>query len=74
MSIHAKVPVSPRKPVTENNLRKTAARLLSTRLVSTELDYLRRTLGASATQQELDEKVIAVRRMPWASIVAGVGE
>lgn len=56
--------------VTENNLRKTAMRVLGQRLVSTEIDYIQRTLGASATQQEMDATVLAVRRMPWASIVA----
>lgn len=62
-------PRAVRKAVTESNLKKTAARLLSTRLVSTEIQYLQRTLGSSATQQELDEKVLAVRSMPWSSIV-----
>lgn len=64
-----KPPRAVRKAVTETNLKKTAARLLSTRLVSTEIQYLQRTLGSSATQQELDEKVVAVRRLPWSSIV-----
>jgi|GEM_PF-1901861 len=61
--------VSSKLPVTESNLGKTAARLLTTKLVSTELAYIRRTLGASATQQELDDNVLAVRQMPWSSIV-----
>ncbi len=56
--------------VTESNLRKTAMRVLGQKLVSTEIDYIQRTLGSSATQQELDATVLAVRRMPWASIVA----
>ena len=55
--------------VSEANLRKTAARLLTTKLVSTELAYLQRELGNSATQEVMDEKVLAVRTMPWASIV-----
>ncbi|HWW62929.1 MAG TPA: hypothetical protein VN181_16260 [Thermoanaerobaculia bacterium] len=62
-------PRAVRKAVTESNLKKTAARLLPTKLVSTEIQYLQRTLGSSATQQELDEKVLAVRSMPWSSIV-----
>jgi hypothetical protein len=41
---------------------------MTTKLVSTEISYVQRVLGASATQQQLDEKVLAVRRMPWASI------
>lgn len=56
--------------VTETNLRKAATRLLATKLVSTELAYLQRELGTSATQEALDAKVVAVRSMPWASIVA----
>ncbi|MCU1245897.1 MAG: hypothetical protein JWN02_1807 [Acidobacteria bacterium] len=61
--------VSSKLPVTESNLGKTAARLLTTKLVSTEISYIRRTLGASATQEELDNQVLAVRQLPWASIV-----
>jgi hypothetical protein len=61
--------VSSKLPVTESNLGKTAARLLTTKLVSTEISYIRRTLGASATQEELDHQVLAVRQLPWASIV-----
>jgi hypothetical protein len=54
--------------VSELNLRKAAARLLRSKLVSTEIDYLRKELGASATQEEVDAKILAVRAMPWASI------
>ena len=57
-----------RVPGSELNVVKTAARLLTTKLVSTEISYVQRVLGASATQQQLDEKVLAVRQMPWASI------
>jgi hypothetical protein len=57
-----------RVPVSELNVVKAAARLLTTKLVSTEISYVQRVLGASATQQQLDEKVLAVRQMPWASI------
>jgi len=56
-------------PVSELNLRKTAARLLTTKLVSPEIHYIQRELGSTATQEELDAKVVAVRSMPWASIV-----
>jgi hypothetical protein len=58
-----------RVPVSEANLRRAAARLLASSLVSTELFYIRQELGASATQEDLDAKVLAVRAMPWASIV-----
>ena len=57
--------------VSELNLKKAAARLLPTKLVSTEVAYIQRELGSSATQEALDAKVIAVRSMPWASIVLG---
>jgi hypothetical protein len=55
--------------VSELNLRKAASRLLTTKLVSTEVAYIQRELGSSATQETIDAKVIAVRSMPWASIV-----
>jgi hypothetical protein len=56
-------------PVSELNIKKTAIRLLGTKLVSTEVHYIQRTLGAKASQVEIDKNVIAVRKMPWASIV-----
>ena len=55
--------------VSEANLRKAAARLLGATLVSTEVAYVQRELGVKATQEDLDATVIAVRKMPWASIV-----
>ena len=55
--------------VTEANVRKTAARLLTVKLVSTEVAYVQRVLGSSATQEALDAKVLAVRALPWSSIV-----
>ena len=66
-AVAPKVKVS-RVPVSELNVVKTAARLMTTKLVSTEIAYVQRVLGASATQDQLDEKVLAVRRMPWSSI------
>ena len=54
--------------VTESNVRKAAARLLTVKLVSTEIAYVQRTLGPAATQDGLDAKVLAVRSMPWSSI------
>jgi hypothetical protein len=57
--------------VSERNLQSAATRLLPkhNRLVSTEVEYLRRVLGDKATQGEIDEKVQAVRRLPWAQLV-----
>jgi hypothetical protein len=61
-----------RVAVTERSLQRAAARLLpkTKKLVSTEVDYLQRVLGDSATQTEIDEKVALVRRMPWSSLIA----
>ena len=58
--------------VSERNLQSAATRLLPkhNRLVSPEVDYLRRVLGDKATQGEIDEKVMLVRRLPWSEIVA----
>jgi hypothetical protein len=57
--------------VSERNLQNAAVRLLpkSNRLVSSEVDYLRRVLGDKATQAAIDEKVEEVRRLPWSKIV-----
>ncbi len=60
---------APKLPVTESNLRKAAKRVLASALVSTEIQYLQHILGTSATESELDARVLAVRSMPWASIV-----
>jgi hypothetical protein len=56
--------------VSERNLQTAATRLLPrhNKLVSTEVEYLRRVLGDKATQVEIDEKVQLVRRLPWAQI------
>ncbi|MBV9494788.1 MAG: hypothetical protein JOZ54_11130 [Acidobacteria bacterium] len=58
--------------VSERNLQSAATRILPkhNRLVSTEVDYLRRVLGDRATQREIDEKVEAVRRIPWSELMA----
>ncbi len=58
--------------VSERNLQNAAIRLLPkhNKLVSPEVEYLRRVLGDKATQVEIDEKVMAVRRLPWREIVA----
>ncbi len=64
-----RIPVKSKIAVSEPNLRKAAARLLSTKLVSAEVAYLQRSLSANVTQEELDKQVLAVRAMPWASIV-----
>ena len=57
--------------VSERNLQSAAIRLLPkhNKLVSPEVDYLRRVLGDKATQHDIDENVVAVRRLPWADIV-----
>ncbi|HYK04914.1 MAG TPA: hypothetical protein VE974_24385 [Thermoanaerobaculia bacterium] len=56
-------------PVSAANIAKAASRLLSQRLVSTEIDYIRRTMTATSTQDEIDASVIGVRKLPWASLV-----
>ena len=56
-------------PVSELNLKKAALRVLGQRLVSPEVMYIQRTLGNKATQAEIDATILAVRKMPWASIV-----
>lgn len=57
--------------VSERNLQSAAVRLLpkQNRLVSSEVDYLRRVLGDRATQAAIDENVLLVRRLPWREIV-----
>jgi hypothetical protein len=57
--------------VSERNLQSAAIRLLPkhNKLVSTEVEYLRRVLGDKATQGDIDEKVTLVRRLPWREIV-----
>lgn len=72
----AKTPKSttPRKsvaklPVSEGAITKAAMRLLSQRLVSPEIQYIQRVLGTSATQEDIDSNVLAVRKLPWSSIV-----
>jgi len=56
--------------VSERNLQTAAQRILPkhNKLVSSEVEYLRRVLGDRATQQQIDEKVVLVRKLPWAEI------
>ncbi|HET7434238.1 MAG TPA: hypothetical protein VFN10_05935 [Thermoanaerobaculia bacterium] len=54
--------------VSETNLRKAATRLLTTKLVSTEVAYIQRELGTSASQEKMDAAVVAVRTLPWSTI------
>ena len=65
----AKKTVVKKIAVSEANLRKAASRLLTHKLVSTEIAYLQRELGASATLDVVDAMIGAVRAMPWSSIV-----
>ena len=55
--------------VSELNLKKSALRVLGQRLVSPEVLYIQNKLGSKATQAEIDATIMAVRKMPWASIV-----
>lgn len=57
--------------VSERNLQSAALRLLPkhSKLVSSEVEYLRRVLGDKATQHDIDEKVLLVRTLPWREIV-----
>jgi hypothetical protein len=55
--------------VSDGNLRKSARRLLHQDLVSTEVNYIKHVLGASAPQLTIDRTIVEVRGMPWASIV-----
>jgi hypothetical protein len=56
-------------PVNESSLKRTAVRLLGQTLVSPEVQYIQRTLGSRATQQQLDTQVLAVRKLAWSKIV-----
>ncbi|MBV9477967.1 MAG: hypothetical protein JO315_17990 [Acidobacteria bacterium] len=58
----------PKVAVSELNVRKAATRLLNAKLVSTEVSYVQRVLGNTATQDELDARVLAVRKLPWSEI------
>ena len=55
--------------VSETNLKKAAIRLLGQKLVSPEVQYIQRTLGVNATQQQVDDQVLAVRKLAWSKIV-----
>ena len=58
-----------RMPVSATNINKAALRLLPQRLVSTEIDYILRTMTSTSTQEEIDASVLGVRKLPWSSIV-----
>ena len=68
-SVKPRREVVKRITVSESNLRKAASRLLTSALVSTEVQYVQRVLGNTATQEDIDSNVMAVRKLPWSSIV-----
>jgi len=57
-----------RMPVSATNINKAALRLLPQRLVSTEIDYILRTMTSTSTQDEIDASVLGVRKLPWSAI------
>jgi hypothetical protein len=57
-----------RMPVSATNINKAALRLLPQRLVSTEIDYILRTMTSTSTQDEIDASVLGVRKLPWSTI------
>jgi hypothetical protein len=70
--MHAQTTKTPKLvSVSERNLQSAAVRLLPkhNKLVSSEVEYLRRVLGEKATQEAIDEKVALVRTLPWNEIV-----
>ncbi len=68
IKIDKKLKAEGKVPVSASTLQKAAARLLDQgAIVTAEIDYIRKTLGASATQSDIDAQVIAVRKMPWAT-------
>jgi hypothetical protein len=61
----------PTVKVSERNLQKAAQRVLPNhnKLVSSEISYLLRKLPGRATQEEIDEAVVASRRLPWSELI-----
>lgn len=69
VTTRAKTDTTSKVSVTDTSVRETAGRLLATSLVSSEISYVRRVLGSSATQEALDAEVLAVRALSWSEIV-----
>lgn len=55
--------------VSQANVRKAGIRLVPNGLVSAEIEFVQKELGDTATQTDLDASVVAVRRLPWSTIV-----
>ncbi len=73
--MHEQLKKTPKQiSVSERNLQSAAVRIFPkhNKLVSSEVDYLRRVLGDKATQAQIDEKVKLVRQLPWREIVGEV--
>jgi len=59
--------------VSEKSIKSSAARVIDQgSLVSAEIMYVINQLGRSATQDEIDATVVAVRKMKWADLMAGL--
>jgi len=64
---------SKRTVVSEKTIKSSAARVTSQgTLVSAEIMYVQRQLGRSATQEEIDASVVAVRKMKWVDVMGGI--
>lgn len=61
-----------RLTVSNKALQSAASRLLPKggKLVTPEIAYIKRQLGHTATQNEIDEQVMGVRRITWQNLFA----
>ena len=64
-----KAPRAASMTVSDTNIKKAALRLLGQALVSPEVQYVQRTLGNTATQAQIDDQILTVRKLPWSKIV-----
>lgn len=62
--------VQPRVSVTPMKLQHIFHEKVDSRrsLVSSEIEYLRKTLGRRATPDDIEKAVMTVRRTPWSEI------
>lgn len=65
-----KIPRKRKINVSDKRIQQTAMRLLHDDLVSVELKFVQNELGHSATQDEIDQAVTQVRKMPWSKLMS----
>lgn len=68
--------VAPKVTVTDKRLQEAFHTEVDSQrsLVSVEIEYVKKTLGKQATEEQIRKAVVDVRKLPWDSLIVTVGD